>query len=378
MEMAAKRSRNSSFGSSSKQEEEGLARPPELPPRTTRSTQQHQLQQQQQIRQRVASLRRHLQERKRHHLSSVDAAAPKTTTRKLDTVHYSTFIISNAIEHRSLVKPDLMPELQLQKVAKSVYGSILLAMLNARSAAAQSQQQIHGKLGGETSANNDENYEDDVYLRGLEDSGSSSILYVFPESVSMLVESLEHLLKMATAQHRLLSNLDLHAVLSLWHELNLTMLSLTASGGGESSSSQLVLSSEECYAVVVEFLLRETSLSPALWQLSLLNLLTHLRHKRGKEEVGTSYEKLLAVLVRFFQQQQHSVGDEGGGGCGDQEGGGAGGGRCAVMMTGLVEEMVAILSGAGEDIVFVVGRSDGVLSGTWLLLEVLMESLKNR
>ena len=222
---------------------------------------------------------------KKRSLKSFRAAGSESRdkkTTKVDPVPYNSFIISNIIESRTIFKPESSPELQLQKIAKGVYGSILLTLLNARPLSHSIASRIKEEEENQIVA--------DSYLGKIE----SINFCVFPETVFMLVQSLESLLNSATNCHQLLSNTDLVLVLSLWHELN-TVLMIPKDQLDNLKVQQIT--SENCFSLLVNFLLDQTSIAPTLWQASLVNIIDFLR---DESDYTVDYDKLLSLLVKFF------------------------------------------------------------------------------
>lgn len=253
---------------------------------------------------------------------------------KGSSVHYNTFVISNSIESRRLYMADTIPELQLQKIAKGVYGSILLSLLSARPLAPSDVVEPEGAVA-------------DVYLKRL---GPAHCSCVFPESVSMLVGSVEHLLKSTTDCHQLLNNVDLLLVLSLWHEMN-EILAMPYNQPAEQldlGEPQLV-NSEQCCIILVDHLLSQPSVTPTVWQASLANILSTLQRRT---ELFVDYDKLLSVLVKFLVSST------------------------AGASSGLVSRIVVAL--LGEERRLVSSSVEGKLSGACLLLDVLITALHKR
>lgn len=219
----------------------------------------------------------------------------KLKREKKAPVHYSTFIISNSVECRRAFMPDSLPELQLQKIAKGVYGSILLSLLNARPLTPSICKPVEDPMAV------------DAYLQELDPTQPCC---VFPETLFMLVDAMEHLLTCATSGHHLLNSVDLLAVLSLWHEVN----EILATPSNPSSDlycidapQQQVMTSERCCSVVVDYLLAQTSLPPTLWQSALVNILAGLHYHLRKSFLD--YDKLLMVLVKFFVSPHVTLSD---------------------------------------------------------------------
>lgn len=262
---------------------------------------------------------------------------------KVSPVHYSTFVISNSIERRRLFMPDTIPELQLQKIAKEVYASILLSLLNARPLTCfVVKPKEDSTLASVT----------DVYLEKL----GSTELCMFSETVSMLVGSVEYLLKRATSCHQLLNDVDLLAVLSLWHEMNEVLIA----PGGNNNNNQLTeqyetgttppqqVTSVQCCTILVDYLLAQPFVPPTIWQSSLVNLLGSLQHQKN---LFVDYDKLLAVFVKFFVSSNMAA-------------------------SGLVSRIVGAL--LSEERRLVSSTVEGRLSGDCLLLEVLITALQRR
>ena len=333
---------------------------------------------------------------------------------KPGSVHYSTFVISNSIECRRLYQADTMAELQLQKMAKGVYSSILLSLLNARPlsscppAPTVTTAAVAGPIsfpppelplppggpGGEGGVG-------DVYLERLMGGGECRCL-LFPETVSMLVCSLEHLLRVttgtatptettpikATPTPQPPCDVDLLSLLSLWHEVNEMLVAVShgpqpppplpgqpapaqtpLTGAVESEPEEpCLVNSESCCMILVDYLLAQSSppsppssfisssVTPAVWQASMIHILSALQHHR---ELCVDYDKLLNLLVRFLVCCS------------------AGGAAAAVVSGGLVGRMVSAL--LGEERRLVSGRLGGTkLSGTCLLLDVLITALQKR
>lgn len=209
----------------------------------------------------------------------------KKVSSKVSPVHYRTFIISNSIEYRRWLMPDSSPERQLQKIAKGVYGSILLSLLNARPLVQSRGEE--GEEGGVV---------EDIYLDKLE---RLTTRWIFPETLSLLVSALEDSLQSATTAgtHQFTSNSDLLATLSFWHEIN-EVLAMPANQDEQLSPDNAPqVTSARCCRVLVDYLLSQTRVPPAVWQAALTNLLSSLQHH---SDLFGDYDKLLAVLVRFF------------------------------------------------------------------------------
>jgi hypothetical protein len=267
----------------------------------------------------------------------------KKASSKVSPVHYRTFIISNSIEYRRWLKPDSTPERQLQKIAKGVYGSILLSLLNARPLFQSKPQEVGGCV------------VEDAYLEKLE---RLTTCWVFPQTLSLLVAALEDLLHVSTSTGSGSSTChsqnkpDLLTTLSFWHEINEVLATPTASH----SDTPLCLdnipqvTSTECCRILVDHLLSPAKISPAVWQASLTNLLSGLQHRM---DLFTDYDKFLSMLVRFF------------------------GSSSCVTVSGLVPRIVGVMLGCDQRMVS--ERKGGVsLSGDCLLLEVIIVSLQER
>ena len=270
---------------------------------------------------------------------------PAKDLSKVETIPYNTFIISNTLEYRNRTNPESVAELHLQKVARAIYGSVLLALVHAKPLA---QQEEHDpdqiEEGAETSILKDK------FLQRQ----SSCDMLIFPETLSMLVSSIEELLKKAAAYHQLLNETDILAVLSLWHRCNavLTGRSKPPSTSGEEKSKKrtehkvvYVVTSETCFYILVDFLLAQTSISPAVWQTALICILGNLRSKCTLE-----YDQLLELLVKFFLSTSSAVDH------------------------GLVQRIMATLLPLSLHS----ARHEDTLSGACLLLEILVATLQKR
>ena len=255
-------------------------------------------------------------------------------------VHYNTFVISNIIEYRRLFMSDCMPEHQLQKIAKGVYGSILLSLLNARPLSHLPVKPKEAEVA------------DDVYSHEME--SLSQQCHAFPTTLTMLVASVQHLLEVATVcQHPMLSKVDMLTVLSFWHEINQVLTTPTAtitSPSHSSTTDSALVTSRHCCSILVDHLLAQTTISSALWQASLVNILSSLRYQL---DLFDDYDKLLAVLVQFFVSSDMIVAE-----------------------SGLVPAIVrTLLSFSRELVSQAKGRT---LSGECLLMEVLITAVKKR
>ncbi len=251
----------------------------------------------------------------------------KDASSKISNVHYNTFIISNTIESRRALMPDVVPELQLQKIAKGVYGSILLSLLNAR------------PLTQALPADKTEDVSD-IYLQNKSP--------VFAETISMLVCSLEQLLKQASGSHQLLNDVDMFMVLSFWHEMNYILTPIDQSPGLCYTDNLHQVTSSECCSLLVNYLLSQPSIPPKLWQPSIINITSSLLYKK---HLFDDYDKLLAVFVKFFLSSNSN-------------------------MSALVPWIVGIL--LSEDRSLVSHAHKDNLSGNCLLLEILITALRNR
>lgn len=259
----------------------------------------------------------------------------KKVSSKVSPVHYRTFIISNSIEYRRWLMPDSSPERQLQKIAKGVYGSILLSLLNARPLV-----QSHVKPEGEEEGG----VAEDAYLDKLERLTSC---WVFPETLSLLVSALEDSLQSAvtTGTHQSTNKADLLTTLTFWHEINEVLAMPTNHDEQLSPDDAPQVTSTRCCRVLVDYLLSQTKVPPAVWQSSLTNLLSGLQHRR---DLFGDYDKLLAVLVRFFSSS-------------------------CVAVSGLVPRIVSTMLGLMSE------KEDfTALSGDCLLLEVIITVLEGR
>lgn len=230
----------------------------------------------------------------------------KYSPTKVESIPYNTFIISNTLEFRKRTTPESVAELHLQKVARAIYGSVLLALVHAKplnpSRASEDRELDHEVDVDEVSILKDQ------FIQGLE----SSDVHVFPETLSMLIRSIEELLKQATAHHQLLNETDIIAVLSLWHKCNAVLskeqeplVPSTKKKLDKKSVDQHVIylvTSESCFYTLVDFLLTQTFLSPAVWQAGLVCILGNLRSK-----LVIGYEKVLELLVKFFQCSPSTV-----------------------------------------------------------------------
>lgn len=229
---------------------------------------------------------------------------------------------------------DTIPELQLQKIAKGVYGAILLSLLSARPLAPSDVAKPKGAA-------------TDVYLEKL---GHTHCCCVFPETISMLIGSIEHLLKSTTSCHQLLTNVDLLLVLSLWHEMN-EILATPYNQPTEQFDldEPRLVNSERCCALLVDYLLNQPSVTPTVWQAALANILSGLQRKK---DLFVDYDKLRSVLVKFLVSST------------------------AVATSGLVSRIVGAL--LGEERRLVSSDVEGKLSGACLLLDVLITALHKR
>ena len=264
--------------------------------------------------------------------SSTSLTEEKKQVSRVKSVHYHTFIISSTIEYRSLCMPQYLAELQLQKVAREVYRSILSTLLSPKPLSpslVKPQEE-------------DVSTVDDMYL---ETAAGSNHGIVFQDTISMLSQSLENLLKSATDQHQLLNDTDLLTVLSLWHELNTVLLA----SGKEDQAAQPI-ASRNCYHILVDFLISSTCISPAMWQLSLVNILTSLGAFQ-KEDQSVDYDKLVLLLVKFFLFSPFNVTD-----------------LIRKIVRSLIDLKVGLFSTA----------KTSKLSGSCLLLEVFITALQKR
>ena len=270
---------------------------------------------------------------------------------KVEVIPYSTFIISNTIEYRNKSSPVGVAELQLQKMAKSIYASVLFSLVHPKPLTQPS---------GSPDRNRDEHSSPpmpavapvDQFLNDFDCS-----LHVFPETVSMLVYSMECLLKKATSSHQLLSKIDLLSVLSLWHECNsvltlppVTLLfsNLTPKAKAAKLSAAhttFMVTSEVCYWTLVDFLLAQSSISPALWQISLVNIMGNLQ-----SSLTVGYDKLLAVLVKLFLSSS------------------------SLVDSGLVQKIVKTL----RPLTFHSHGKGTWLTGSYMLLQILTTALQKR
>ena len=262
-------------------------------------------------------------------------AVPEKKSVKGSSVHYSTFVISNSIESRRVYMSDTIPELQLQKVAKAVYGSILLSLLNARPLTPSVVE-----VGDKSTT--------DAYLERL---GPSHCACVFPETVAMLVGAVEQLLLSTTGQRQSsLTDVDLLMVLSLWQELNEVLVSpYTQNTEQYELDEPLLVNSEHCCVILIDYLLEQPSVSPTIWQASLANILSGIQRRK---DLFVDYDKLLAVIVKFLVSST------------------------AAAASGLVSRIVGAL--LGEERKLVSGHVQGKLSGACLLLDVLITALGKR
>lgn len=277
-------------------------------------------------RHRSSSLNRVVQRKK------VDAKERRAS--KVGPAQYTSFVISCSIEYRRWLMPDSIPERQLQKMAKGVYGSILLSLLNARPLA-----QSSGKPGEEGGVARD------VYRNKLEGVVSCR---TFPETLSMLVCALEQALRSATAARQSPSKADLLTTLSFWHEIN-DVLVIPAHQYEHLNMDDIPqATSTNCCLILVDYLLTQTIVPPAVWQASLTNLLMGLLNRK---DLFVDYDKLLSMLVQFFTS-------------------------ASVVVSDLVPRIVnTLLDGERE----LVSEAKGlVLSGDCLLLEVIIIALQGR
>jgi len=218
---------------------------------------------------------------------------------KVESIPYNAFIISNCLEYRGRNSPESMAELQLQKVSKAIYGSVLLALMHVNPVA-------HDRLRSDVSAE-DKNKEFEMKDKFLQDLKLGDV-HVFPQTLGMLTGAMETLLKQATAFHQLVNETDVHAVLSLWHKCNGVLSSSQdppSTADRSSSKSQpyvYMVTSELCFSTLVDFLLSQSFISPAVWQSSLVCILGNLRSKLAIE-----YDRLLALLVKFFYYSSSAV-----------------------------------------------------------------------
>lgn len=277
-----------------------------------------------------------------------DSREKKTVSSKISPVHYRTFIISNSVEYRRWLMPDSTPERQLQKIAKGVYGSILLSLLNARPLV-----QSHEKPPGE--GEGEKGVAEDAYLDKLE---SLTVSWAFPETLSLLVSVMEDALGSATTttttatmgtrhpSHRL----DLPTVLSFWHEINEVLVMPASLDECLNHDHAPQVTSTKCCRILVDYLLSQSKLPPTVWQTSLTNLLSSLQHNR---DLFTDYDKLLSVLVRFFTTSS------------------------CVTVSGLVPRIVSTMLGHKQRFVSK-RRGYDTLSGDCLLLEVIITALQER
>ena len=280
-----------------------------------------------------------------------------TSLSKVEVIPYNTFIISNTLEYRNKSSPEGVAELLLQKMAKSVYASVLLALVHAKPLAqpvGPPDLNHDGACNIPPSPTPDTSAPVDIFL---EDFDISS--HIFPGTVTMLIRSLECLLKKATCSHQQLRELDLLAVLSFWYECN-SVIEKPADPEKPAGPPKLkakevekkvavptgfLITSEECYNTLVEFLLAQISISPALWQVSLINVLGNVC-----SSMVVDYDKLLALLVKFFLSASLSVD------------------------SGLVQKIVATLMPQA----FQSGSKGATLSGLYMLLEILTTALQTK
>lgn len=259
-------------------------------------------------------------------------------------VHYSTFVISNIIEYRRLFMSDCMPEHQLQKIAKGVYGSILLSLLNARPL---SRPLLVKPKEAEPVV------DDDAYLHEME-SLSQQQCRAFPATLTMLVSSIQHLLEVATGCQPMLSKVDMLTVLSFWHEINQVLATPTTTSPSHSSATtdSALVTSRSCCSILVDHLLSQATISPTLWQAALVNILSSLRCYRL--DLFDDYDKLLAILVQYFVSSDVAV----------------------VAESGLVPAIVRTLLGFNRELVS--RAKERTLPGDCLLMEVLITAVKKR
>ena len=219
---------------------------------------------------------------------------------KVESIPYNAFIISNCLEYRSRNGPESMAELHLQKVSKAIYGSVLLALMHVKPVA------LKDHLQSDVLAEN-RNVEPvvkDKFLQDLELGND----HVFPRTLGMLTGAMETLLKQATAFHQLVNETDVIAVLALWHKCNGVLsssLEPQSSADKPNATSQpyaYLATSKLCFSTLVDFLLSQSFISPAVWQSSLVCVLGNLRSK-----LSIKYDRLLALLVRFFHYGSSAV-----------------------------------------------------------------------
>ena len=276
----------------------------------------------------------------------MESREKKAVSSKISPVHYRTFIISNSVEYRRWLMPDSTPERQLQKIAKGVYGSILLSLLNARPLVQSRDEKSPGEGEGEKGV------AEDIYLDKLE---CLTLSWAFPETLSLFVSALEDALQSATTTATVgtrqpTNRLDLPTTLSFWHEINEVLAMPVALDESLNQDHAPQVTSTRCCRILVDYLLSQTKLPPTVWQASLTNLLSSLQHQR---DLFNDYDKLLSVLVRFFTTSS------------------------CVTVSGLVPRIVSTMLGHEQRLVSE-RRGYATLSGDCLLLEVIITALQGR
>lgn len=269
---------------------------------------------------------------------------------KVEVIPYSTFIISNTLEYRSKSSPEGMAELQLQKMAKSIYASVLFALVHAKPLSQPMGLGGHNRDGHSNTPPLPATTPVDGFLDDFDCS-----LHIFPETISMLVCSMECLLKKAMSSHQL-QEVDLLAVLSLWHECNTVLMvppiqllssNLTPKAKAAKLSvarTTFMVTSEVCFCTLVDFLLAQTSISPALWQVSLMNIVGNLH-----STLTVDYDKLLALLVKLFLSSSS-------------------------VDSGMVQKMVNTI----RPLMLQSSSKGMLLSGSYMLLRILTTALQKR
>ncbi len=240
---------------------------------------------------------------------------------------YQSFIISNSVDARLQYSLELPAELSLQCMARTVYESVLVAVLNTRPLPPLCPLLVG--LGGEK--------EEDVPLCPGPAKQSSAM---------MLCHSIEQLLERAIVPK---SDVNIVSVLELWNELNSVVTEPLPEESGSGATAPL-LGEKPGTDIEVEVrkkkeiylgdwredvslsplaglpictqrainLLLDTLLSPSpsssssspsssspssssskTWRLGLVLLHTAVRHYSGRE-IPVDWEKLLAVLVAVF------------------------------------------------------------------------------
>lgn len=233
---------------------------------------------------------------------------------------YQSFIISNAVDARLSHSLELPAELTLQCMARTVYKSVLMAVLNSRPLQVGAPPYL-----GEGEKEESQRHDIPQEL----------------SSAAMLCHSIEQLLERAALVH---SDIDIVSLLELWNELNSVIEEPVAdtdepagNGGcatapllGEEPGTETEAVQEKrnrfrgdrddssptslaglpiCTKKVMNLLLdillssssptSPSSSSPKTWQLGVVLLHTAVKHHRGRE-VPVNWEKLLAVFVALF------------------------------------------------------------------------------